>query len=827
MGEELPERIGHYVIRRRIGSGGMGVVYQAEDPRTQQFVAVKVLKPEVAGDRIARARLAREVETMRRVQSPNVAEVIDANIDAELPWVVTEYIPGPTLDATVTDHGPLRGRALTRFITGLARAIKDIHAVDVIHRDLKPGNVIISNGEPIVIDFGIAHAVDGAKLTQTGTFVGTPSYLSPEVIEGTALGPATDIHAWGGTVAFASTGRPPYGAGAFEVIFFRILNGEIDMDGMHEALRPLVSRAVSRDMRRRPTASELVAEAGALNLDLPWTEDPGAKPSGLTGNHTVYHSPVPGADSGSGGRPAADLGGGAGAAGGSGGAGGAGAALGGAALGGAAGYLASRMTQGGGEGWNSGPNPTASAWSAPGDQRRESRSESGGWGDEEPTNDLSGGRDRGWEDEATDDLSGGRGLPGGRGGSGWEDDATDDLGGIGTERIAPGALEDRGTERIAPNRYEDPGDRGTERIAPHRADELDDPQGTMRINPLADDAGTRRFDPVPADDDDEGTMRIDPAGDAGDPQGTMMLDPREAGRGGGRSPLDYEEPYDEPQEQYQAPQTQFFNTPLHKGDFSDILTPVDDGSGRGNHTQEFDEDDYEEQSGWLDRFRRGGNDRMGGYFRGDSDTGEYDEYDSLYEDEEGEYEERVYQMHPLILIPVVLTLAGLGLVFPWIGILLGILVIAGLSALDVVKAEHAKRLQTRGPRNSDSVVVALSFPWAFGRMLLRTVGFGLVYLVAGILLGLVYAQIVDTANEGPNYIGGFAVFVTMLLSYLMPSGRQARHQAVWLTERVRFRNLYVYIGVIVAVVLLTMLILSFGFGSAPDWRLGPLQGPAD
>ncbi|MEE2047412.1 protein kinase, partial [Nocardiopsis tropica] len=102
-GEELPERIGHYVIRRRIGQGGMGVVYQAEDPRTDQFVALKVLKPEVAGDHIARARLAREVETMRRVQSPNVAEVIDADTQAELPWVVTEYIPGPTLDATVTD----------------------------------------------------------------------------------------------------------------------------------------------------------------------------------------------------------------------------------------------------------------------------------------------------------------------------------------------------------------------------------------------------------------------------------------------------------------------------------------------------------------------------------------------------------------------------------------------------------------------------------------------------------------------------------------------------------------------------------------------------
>src|SRR5690606_33977933 len=236
------------------------------------------------------ARLAREVETMRRVHSRNVAEVIDADTSAELPWVVTEYIPGPTLDSTVESHGPLRGRALTNFVRGLARAIDDIHAADVIHRDLKPGNVIISNGEPIVIDFGIAHAVDGAKLTQTGTFVGTPSYLSPEVIEGTALGPATDVHAWGATVSFAATGNPPYGAGSFEVIFFRILNGEINIEGMPERLRPLVMRAVSRDMAARPTAAQLVAETGRLNLDLPLSDDIAAYvSSGMTGKHTAVH----------------------------------------------------------------------------------------------------------------------------------------------------------------------------------------------------------------------------------------------------------------------------------------------------------------------------------------------------------------------------------------------------------------------------------------------------------------------------------------------------------------------------------------------------------
>ncbi|PDP84796.1 serine/threonine protein kinase [Glycomyces fuscus] len=731
MGEELPERIGHYVIRRRIGQGGMGVVYQAEDPRTEQFVAVKVLKPEVAGDHIARARLAREVETMRRVQSPNVAEVIEADTQAELPWVVTEHIPGPTLDATVTNHGPLRGRALTRFVTGMARAIRDIHAVDVIHRDLKPGNVIISNGEPIVIDFGIAHAVDGAKLTQTGTFVGTPSYLSPEVIEGTDLGPATDIHAWGGTVAFASTGRPPYGAGTFEVIFFRILNGEIDMDGMHEALRPLVNRAVSRDMRSRPTAAELLEEASRLNLDLPWTEDAGGRPTGLTGSHTVYHPTTAG---GTEDEPG----------GGSGGAAAAGAA--GAAIGGAAGYLAGRAARGD-EGW--GPSHTSgghvsSAWSPSADPARPaSAAHSGGLADDpESTDDLSGAR-RGWEDEADDD-----GLP------------------------------------------------GTQRIAPRGADDPDDPQGTMRISPVRDEP-----------DDMLGTRHIQPEDlSREDPQGTMMMDPVDRD-GYGRRPVD--EPGDDG---YQAPHTQFFNTPLHKGDFADILTPVDDGRN-SNRTQEFDEDEYEERGGLLSRFRRGSNDRVSDYFPGDSD------------EEDEEYEERSWRMHPLTILPMLLSVAGVSLLFPWFGLLLGVVVIAGLGALDVVKAEHARRLQTRGPRNSDNMVVALSFPWAFGRMALRTLGFGLIYLLAGILVGMIYARMAATPGDGANYTGAFAIFVMILLSYVMPSGREARHQAVWLVRRVHYHNLYVYIGVVIGLVLLTMLILSFGLSALPDWV--PLGGPSD
>ncbi|WP_435873530.1 protein kinase domain-containing protein [Nocardiopsis exhalans] len=847
-GEELPERIGHYVIRRRIGAGGMGVVYQAEDPRTEQFVAVKVLKPEVAGDHIARARLAREVETMRRVQSPNVAEVIDADTQAELPWVVTEYIPGPTLDATVTDHGPLRGRALTRFVTGMARAIKDIHAVEVIHRDLKPGNVIISNGEPIVIDFGIAHAVDGAKLTQTGTFVGTPSYLSPEVIEGTDLGPATDVHAWGGTVAFASTGRPPYGAGSFEVIFFRILNGEIDMDGMHEALRPLVNRAVSRDMSARPTAAELMVETGRLNLDLPWTETPGTPPStGETGKHTMQApapTQSPAASGGRGGGP------------GRGGAAAAGAA--GAVLGGAGGYLAGRASEGWGPAHTRGGVPnTSSAWGSPSAPQTShtqsgghtSHARSGGWGsaDDEATDDLSGGRPAGtgsgWgsaDDEATNDLSGGRpagtgsgwgqddeatdDLSGGRA-TGWgsaDEDATDDLSGArstgygqpsgganvtGGGRATGWGQDDEATDDLSGGRatgwgHDDEATddlsnmAGTERITPGSPSDLDDPQGTQRIQPVQDDV--------------RGTQRINP-GDLArqDPAGTMMMGPAETGR------------HQRDQGEPEGPaHTQFFNSPLDPNAFQDILTPVG-RDNRSNNTQEFDEDDYQERGGLLGRFRRGSTDKFGDYFRGDGHGGEYDEY------EDDEYYDEYWRMHPLVLIPIMLALAGVALWFPWIGIFLGIVVIAGLSALDVVKSEHARRLQTRGPKSSDNMVVVLSFPWAFGRMALRTVGFGLIYLLGGILIGMVYATIVDAPGEGANYTAAFAVFVMILLSYIMPSGREARHQAVWMVERIKFTNLYVYAGVVIAVILFMMLILSTGLTSAPIWTTGGPGGPSD
>ncbi len=242
----------------------MGVVYLAADPDHRK-VAVKALRPAVAADPNARRRLAREVETMRRVRSPYVAEVIDADVSCDPPYIVTRYVSGRTLEEVVGDGGPLTGQALARVASGLALAMAAVHAAGVVHRDLKPGNVMLARGEPVVIDFGIAQVPDSTRLTQTGMFMGTPGYLAPEVIEGKQSGPAADVHSWGATVAFAATGRPPFGTGGFETIFYRIINGQPDLSGFPVPLLSLVADALARDPARRPTAAQLCERAAALD----------------------------------------------------------------------------------------------------------------------------------------------------------------------------------------------------------------------------------------------------------------------------------------------------------------------------------------------------------------------------------------------------------------------------------------------------------------------------------------------------------------------------------------------------------------------------------
>ncbi len=257
--EALAERLGPYRLIQRIGEGGMGVVHLALDPHGRA-VAVKVLRPHVAHDPEARARLEREVATLGRIRHPRVAPVIDCDLSGARPYIVTRYIAGDPLDDRVDNHGPLSAPELLRLARGLHGALEAIHAVGVVHRDLKPGNVLLEDdGEPVVIDFGIAHVAEDARLTATGLVMGTPGYLSPEVIEGAAVTPATDWWGWAATLALAATGRPPFGRGSMSIVLTRVRAGNSDLAGVDPRLEPLLAGALSPRPEDRPPAEIVMA----------------------------------------------------------------------------------------------------------------------------------------------------------------------------------------------------------------------------------------------------------------------------------------------------------------------------------------------------------------------------------------------------------------------------------------------------------------------------------------------------------------------------------------------------------------------------------------
>jgi serine/threonine protein kinase len=271
----VPEQmLGPYRLLDQLGEGGMGVVHLALAP-SGRAVAIKVLRPHIAHDSDARARLAREVSTLSRVQDPGVAAVLDADTEGDRPYIVTRYVPGPPLDRVVADHGPLQGEALVRVGRGLSRALGAIHAAGVIHRDLKPANVLLLHGDPVVIDFGIAHVADDVRLTMTGLVMGTPGYLSPEVLEGAPVTEATDWWGWAATLAFAASGTPPFGRGHMEAVLDRVRGGRADLSGVDPRLQPLLQAALSPDASRRPGAEEVVealeryAGGGEATVSLP------------------------------------------------------------------------------------------------------------------------------------------------------------------------------------------------------------------------------------------------------------------------------------------------------------------------------------------------------------------------------------------------------------------------------------------------------------------------------------------------------------------------------------------------------------------------------
>ncbi|MCW2934814.1 MAG: serine/threonine protein kinase [Actinomycetia bacterium] len=256
-----PYRIGRYRLIARLGAGGMGVVYLA-DAGNGGRVAIKVLRPELSDDAEFRARFRREVIALGRVSGICTVRVIEADVDADQPYLVTEYAAGPTLAEWAGEDGPFGLEMLTSLAAGLAEALAAIHAAGVVHRDLKPGNVLLTADGPRVIDFGIAQTLDATSVTRTGMSVGSPGFMAPEQVRGKS-GPAADIFAWGLTVAYAASGRPPFGTGPADVIFYRILHDDPDIEAVPESLKALVSAALARKPEDRPAARDLLSALAA------------------------------------------------------------------------------------------------------------------------------------------------------------------------------------------------------------------------------------------------------------------------------------------------------------------------------------------------------------------------------------------------------------------------------------------------------------------------------------------------------------------------------------------------------------------------------------
>jgi hypothetical protein len=245
----------------------MGTVYLGVSA-DERAVAVKVLRDGFP-DHDARRRFRHELEALRRVRGPHLVEVLDADVEADTPYLVTRFVPGTRLDDLVTRSGPLPLEDLHRVARGLADALSTLHAAGIVHRDLTPGNVLVLDGQPHVIDLGLATAADVTAMTRSGLVIGTPGYLAPEQVTGSAVSPAVDVHAWGATVALAGTGRPPYGTGRPEAVLYRIVHGEPDLDGLPPSVADLVAAAMDPDPARRPDARALLAELGGPTFAAP------------------------------------------------------------------------------------------------------------------------------------------------------------------------------------------------------------------------------------------------------------------------------------------------------------------------------------------------------------------------------------------------------------------------------------------------------------------------------------------------------------------------------------------------------------------------------
>ncbi|MFI1154800.1 serine/threonine-protein kinase [Streptomyces sp. NPDC020817] len=267
-----PRRIGPFQVMARVGCGGMGTVYLGSRDAGEDPVAVKTIKTEHTQDPDFRRRFTREVFAASRIRNPHVARVIGFDVDASEPWLATEYGRGPSLRERVRRQGPLRPTQVIKLGIGLTTGLTAIHGAGLVHRDLKPGNILLTDDDPKIIDFGLAHAHDFSSVTHTGAALGTPGYFSPEQVDGRRhAGPATDVFALGAVLAYASSGTPPFGQGEFAVLAYRVTHLEPDLSGVPLGLRELTEACLAKNPEQRPSLR--------LLLRRPFRRPPAGRPA--------------------------------------------------------------------------------------------------------------------------------------------------------------------------------------------------------------------------------------------------------------------------------------------------------------------------------------------------------------------------------------------------------------------------------------------------------------------------------------------------------------------------------------------------------------------
>ncbi|SFJ76469.1 Serine/threonine protein kinase [Streptosporangium canum] len=289
---EDPRHLGRYRLINRLGAGGQGVVFLAESPERPR-VAVKLLHARLLDDERVRRRLVGEVEAVRRVAPFCTAQVLDADLDGDRPYIVSELVDGVSLQEHIEAEGPRVDGSLDRIAVGTATALAAIHRAGVVHRDFKPGNVLLGMDGPRVIDFGISRMMDATITTGKIPF-GTPAYMSPEQIKGESAGPPADMFSWALTVAYAATGRHAFSAGSYHEVLARILYGRPDLGPLDGPLREIVVSCLTVEPGDRPVAEEVLRRLYGNTAASRTDGTPGTAPEFSTAELPVTEDPASG-----------------------------------------------------------------------------------------------------------------------------------------------------------------------------------------------------------------------------------------------------------------------------------------------------------------------------------------------------------------------------------------------------------------------------------------------------------------------------------------------------------------------------------------------------